>query len=40
VSHHPVDEDKQKEMLELTAAGPIPPLVQGQTDGDFHQVEL
>ena len=35
-NHHPADEDRQKGMVELTAAGLTPPRVQGQTDGDFQ----
>ena len=40
VSHHPVGVDRQKEMVELTAAGLIPPQVLGQTDDDFHREGL
>jgi len=39
-NRHPSDEDRQKEMVGLTAAGLIPPRVQGQIDGDFHREEL
>jgi hypothetical protein len=34
-NHHLEDEDRQKGMVELTAAGLIPQQVPGQTDDDF-----
>jgi hypothetical protein len=40
VSRHPAGADRQKEMVELTAAGLIPPQVQDQTDDDFHREGL
>jgi hypothetical protein len=40
VSHRPAGVDRQKEMVELTAAGLIPPQVQDQTDDDFHREGL
>ena len=39
-SHHPAGVDMQKEMVELTAAGLIPPRAQGRTDDDFHREGL
>jgi hypothetical protein len=39
-SRHHAGVGRQKEMVELTAAGLIPPQVQDQTDDDFHREGL
>jgi hypothetical protein len=35
--HHPAGADKQKEMVELAAAGLFPPQAQDQIDDDFRE---
>lgn len=36
-SYPPAGEDRPKEMVELIAAGLIPPWALGRNDDDFHQ---